>query len=94
MKSTCKVIMNFVNEERLTSSIGNIAHKCQILCKKLSQTMVSTWSLIAPGNNSSTNTAAKGNMAGTAFVSLRSVETINLSLPNPKTKGLSDLYDT
>jgi hypothetical protein len=39
----------------LISGIGNIASKCQISCKKLSQTKVCSWSLIAPGNSSSTN---------------------------------------
>jgi hypothetical protein len=29
-ESTCKDIMDLVNEERLISGIGNIAHKCQI----------------------------------------------------------------
>lgn len=54
-KSTCKVLMTFENEVSLISGIGNIASKCQISCRKLSQTKVSSWSLIAPGNSSSTN---------------------------------------
>jgi len=45
-----------VNKDSLLSGTGKTARKCQIWCKNLSQTNVSTWTLIAQGNNSSNNT--------------------------------------